>query len=95
MTSYHYTHDRKQRERKIQKIGEGSIYAEFLVDHGHINGAEKHVITTTGIIIIYNAVTLVLITKIIARPAQIKRYFPDGNFPEEIVEHAKLNQKRG
>lgn len=93
--SLHYAKERKFRERHIQEIGEGVTYAEFIVDNGHKNGAERHVLTTNGIIIIYNARTNRLVTKLIARPGQIKRYYPDGDYPMEIVaialEHAKMH----
>jgi len=92
--SLHYTTERRFRERRIKEIGEGAIYAEFIVDNGHKNGAERHIITTNGIIIIYNVKTNRLITKLIARPGQIKKYYPDGNYPQEIIsialEHAKM-----
>ena len=93
--SLHYAKERRFRERNIQEIGEGVTYAEFIVDNGHKNGAERHVLTTNGIIIIYNARTNRLVTKLIARPGQIKRYYPEGDYPAEIVaialEHAKMH----
>lgn len=75
MKTKHYTVDRVNRERIIKEIGEGTIVATFTVDKGHPNGPELHSITTNGIIIIRNKRTHKLITKLIARPAQIKRYF--------------------
>lgn len=86
--STHYRRDRKYRERRIKRIGDGEIYAEFIVDRGHENGAEKHVITTNGIIIVYNANSGKLVTKLIARPGQIRRYFAEGEAPAEIIEAA-------
>lgn len=76
MNTKHYTNDRKRREAIIKNvIGEGKEVETFTVDRGHKNGPELHTITTTGIIIIRNARTKKIITKLIARPAQIKRYF--------------------
>lgn len=86
MTSNHYTVDRARREAVIREIGEGKKYAEFIVDRGHRNGAERHVLTTTGIIVIYNLRTNKLVTKLIARPNQIKRYYAnEADYPEEIL----------
>ena len=76
MKSKHYRNDRKERENLIHNvIGEGKEVATFKIDRHHKNGAELHTITDTGIIIIRNAKTKKLITKLIARPNQIKRYF--------------------
>ena len=92
MTSTHYKNYRYIRERKIRNIGEGKTYAEFFVDRGHEKGAERHVLTTTGIIVIYNAITNRLVTKLIARPGQIKRYYPDGGAPVDILKLAYQHQ---
>ena len=75
MTSRHYTADRNAREELIKRIGNGTAITTIKVDRGHRNGAELHTITTTGIIEIRNERTHKLITKLIARPQQIKRYF--------------------
>ena len=76
MNTKHYTNDRQKREEIIRNvIGEGKEVETFKIDRGHRNGPELHTITTTGIIIIRNARTKKIVTKLIARPAQIKRYF--------------------
>ena len=95
MTSIHYCECRKERERKIRAIGEGTECAEKIVDRGHPNGAERHVLTTTGIIIVYNARTGILVTKLIARPGQVKRFFADGIAPAEILRVAYIHQQNG
>ena len=89
MTSVHYREERWQRERRIREIGEGERYAEFTVDRGHKDGAEKHILTTNGVIIIYNAITNRLVTKLIARPGQIYRYYP------KIIAIARLHMLQG
>ena len=97
MTSKHYTEDRQAREHLIRKIGYGRKVAEFIVDRGHPNGAERHEISDTAIITIYNVRTNKLITKLIARPNQIRRYYEaEGRIaPNDILqlayEHAKKN----
>ncbi len=88
--SYHYNKERSERERHIREIGYGKAVASFVIDRGHENGPEIHEITDTGIINIYNQITKKLVTKLIARPAQIKRYF-NGNAPQAVVERARYN----
>ena len=88
MTSRHYTNDRQRREEIINMIGQGTPVATFIIDRGHRNGAEIHEITDTGIINIYNLRTHKLVTKLIARPGQIRRYYPEGKAPRKIIEKA-------
>lgn len=75
MTSKHYTRDRQIREAIIRQIGLGEEVITKEIDRGHPNGSELHTVTTTGIIIIRNKRTNKIITKLIARPSQISRYF--------------------
>lgn len=93
MTSNHYTEERKYREENIKKIGEGKVIDSFIIDKGHRNGPEIHEITDTAIINIYNKRTKKLITRLIARPGQIKRYY-NGNAPKEVVNKAFENTKK-
>lgn len=95
MTSEHYYYDRQERERLIETIGIGEIVDTFIIDKGHKNGPERHVLTSTGIIIIYNAYTDKLVTKLIARMGQIKRYYENGKAPKELISVAKRNQEMG
>lgn len=88
MTSKHYTKDRQKREDVIKLIGLGKVVDTFEIDRGHYNGPEIHEITTTGIINIYNKRTQKLITKLIARPGQIKRYYTAGKAPKNIIQKA-------
>ena len=72
--SKHYREERQKRELLIQVlIGEGEEICTFeeICKDGRI---VYHTITTTGIIIIKNE-NDVIITKKIARPNQIKKYF--------------------
>lgn len=94
----HYKHKRYKREKFINKfIGDGNVIDSFIVDKGHKNGLERHDITDTGLIIIYNARTNFLVTKLIARPKQIKRYYNDtGKKPPRWLldlayQHSMLN----
>lgn len=74
--SKHYNYKRSKRERFIEKyIHDGLIIDGFIVDRGHKHGAEVHSLTDNGIIIIHNFYTGKLITKLIAKESQIKRYY--------------------
>lgn len=93
MTSRHYNSERVARERLIKEIGIGTEVATFRVDRNHPNGAELHTITTTGIIIIRNERTHKMVTKLIARPGQIRRYpIKNAKVVEQLVEIAKEHQ---
>ena len=50
------------------------VYKIAIVDKGHKNGMEVHVIYNNGIVKVYNANTHKYITMLIAREAQIERY---------------------
>lgn len=92
MNTRHYRRDRQDRENCIRRyIGYGTVIASFLVDRGHANGAEIHEITDTAIINIYNERTHRLVTKLIARPGQIRRYYEDGNAPQDVLDKAYYN----
>lgn len=98
--SLHYMMDRAQREQKIKEIGIGKSLDSFKVDKGHRNGPEIHVVTSTGIIIIYNARTKVMVTRLIARPRQIERlymgkYNSISNIPQSVIELARYHQRMG
>lgn len=91
MTSKHYSNDRQNREQIINAIGIGKVVACFIVDRNHPSGAERHEITDTGIIIIYNNRTNKIITKLIARPGQIRRYYKKGKAPKNLIDKAINN----
>lgn len=96
MTSKHYNKDRIEREKLIKKIGIGTEIKTVRVDRHHINGAELHTITSTGIIVIRNERTNKMITKLIARPSQIKRYFTeDTKEVRRLVQIAREHQIKG
>lgn len=94
MTSSHYSFERQERENLIEKIGYGNIIKSVIVDRGHINGPEIHNISDTGIITIYNQRTHKLITKLIARPGQIERYYTNGErIPQNLIKIAQNHQR--
>lgn len=76
MDTEHYKKQRYNREKFINEhIGDGYIVDGFVVDKGHPNGIEVHSITDNAIIIVHNYRTGKLVTKLLARPQQIKRYY--------------------
>lgn len=91
--SEHYDGERLTREELIERIGEGNVICSVVIDKGHPNGAEEHFLTDTGIIIIVNNRTRILVTKLIARPGQLRRF---GNrVPRRVVELAMEHQRLG
>lgn len=76
MVTKHYNKQRYKREKFIDRyVGDGYIIDGFVVDKGHPNGIEVHSITDHAIIIVHNYRTGRLVTKLLARPQQIKRYY--------------------
>lgn len=92
----HYTNDRNERESLIANvIGMGEVVKVVILDRGHRNGAERHEISSTGIITVYNVKTNRLVTKLIARPAQLARYWEDGRVPADLYNLARYHMKMG
>lgn len=80
-SSIHYEKQRNKREKLIKNHinGDGNVVDSFVVNKRHAHGKEIHTITNTGLIIITNQETGKLVTKLIARPAQIQRYYKKSN----------------
>lgn len=83
-----------ERKTKIKEIGIGKTLDRFIWDKGHKNGAEIHTITTTGLIIVQNKRTNNLVTVLIARPQQIRRYYEYYNKPVNNAVKAVLTVAR-
>lgn len=101
MVSKHYLNQRNEREKFIEEhLGEGHIIDGFIVDKGHPKGAEVHSITDNGIIIVHNLLSGKLVTKLLARPQQIRRYYehtqrePPKEY-ESILDLARLHESLG
>lgn len=95
MDSKHWRKDRQIRSRIIAQIGLGQIVKEVVVDRGHRNGPEVHKITTTGLVVIYNQRTGIMVTVLIARPNQIKRYYAENEAPQKIINLAFEHMRAG
>ena len=94
MYSSHYVKDRIARENLIKQIGIGTAVATVRIDRGHPAGPELHTLTTTGIIVIHNEATGKLVTKLIARPGQIRRYYTNGSQPpQKVIDLARDHQR--
>lgn len=96
----HNVNERDSRTYKIKTIlgGYGKPLCSFIVDKGHPNGNEVHTITDKGVIVIQNERTEKLITNLIAREGQIRRYFDGIAMPIEmyaVIEIAKENHRLG
>lgn len=103
MLSYtiHVQRERNERfERIDRELGADYVdLAEIIIDRGHKDGPEIHVIDSRAVITIYNLYTGKLITKLIARPGQISRYYKDSTIKplwyEAIMNLAQYNYKKG
>lgn len=92
ITSKHLKNERNSRCDFIEReIGIGNVIDAFVVDRYHYDGPEIHLLTSTGIVLIYNLYTKRFITMLIARPAQIERYYVAVNetAPRAILKIAK------
>lgn len=98
MVSKHYQSQRNEREKFIDEhFSNDYIVDEFVVDKGHPHGAERHCITNNGIIIVYNLNSGKLVTKLIARPQQIKRYYYKSGRepPSYLIDLARQHESLG
>lgn len=95
MDSKHWRKDRQVRSKIIAQIGLGQVVKEVVVDRGHRNGPEVHKITTTGLVVICNQRTGIMVTVLIARPNQIKRYYAENEAPQDIINLAIEHMRAG
>lgn len=97
MVSKHYKTKRYKREKFIRKYlhGDGKVIESFIVDNGHCKGIERHEVTDNGLIIIYNNSSNLMISKLIARPQQIRKLYKTKNKvpPKWLIKLARYHQK--
>lgn len=86
LNTIHNDNERNYRNEQIKKVlgGYGNGICSFIVDTNHPNGYEIHTITDNGVIVIQNERTKRIVTALIARENQIRRYFVNGVMPIEI-----------
>lgn len=102
MVSKHYKTKRHKREKFIKEHlhGDGEVIDSFIVDNGHCKGIERHEVTSNGLIIIYNNSSNLLVSKLIARPQQIRKLYKTKNKapPKWLIKlalhHQKMNYNR-
>ena len=80
----HFRLDRRGRLDRIR---------HSVVDTGHPAGCEIHALTDTGVVVVVNARSHRLVTMLVARPAQVRRYYePFGEeVPKELIVRAYEN----
>lgn len=72
----HFAKDRVVRHTKITTIlGYGKQIGSFVVDRNHPNGNEIHTIYSSGVIVVRNVHTKMIVTEMVARAPQIARYW--------------------
>lgn len=69
-----HVENRYEREVIAMGLGRFELVNSFIVDRGHANGDEIHSVYRNGVVCVVNCTTLKLITYLIARPGQLKRY---------------------
>lgn len=92
--SEHFHRERRGRLTRIARtVGFGHVIRQCRVDTGHRAGCEVHVLTSTGIVLVFNERTAKLVTVLVARPGQVVRYYePFGEeVPGELVARAYEN----
>lgn len=94
----HFATERSERDNFIDGvIGRGNVVESFVVDRGHVGGAEVHDVTDTGVVVVRNQQTGRIITELIARPAQLRRLYDGvGQAPPKwLLKKAYDNNRRG
>lgn len=89
--SGHLHYARHGRTTRIaETVGFGHVVRQCLVDTGHSAGCEVHVLTSTGIVLVFNARSGKLVTVLVARPGQVARYYePFGeDVPDWLMNRA-------
>lgn len=81
--SRHYTEDRTERQMVIDCIGEGTVVYTTLQYDEQRGRTYRYEITDNAILIVKDERNTKIITKMIARPSRIRRYWADA--PQEII----------
>ena len=89
----HFSAERTERHNKIVSVlGTPDFQTSFEVDKAHPNGNEIHTLFSNGVILIRNKRTGKVITELIARPAQIKRYWEDNMNAMPVQWYSVINK---
>lgn len=90
-TPSRHTQERMARQHVVEKL-RGQVHMSFIVDTDHPNGLEVHTVLTSGVVVIGNLESKKLITWLICRPGQLKRY---GISNKEIIKRSIQNTRMG
>lgn len=103
--TFHNSSERTSRNNNVseyEKEHPGEPRDLFMVDRGNKDGKEIHVVKSNAIVEIYNYNKVLkgqggLITKLIARPSQISRYYKWCNIqaPSSLLKLARENEDNG
>lgn len=100
-TTKHFQNERIIRYKTlVSKLGIGKVLCSFEIDNNHPNGTEYHIITSTGLVLIYNARTMRLVTIICLRAGQLYRYYAVSGEPfpvwfQQMMDVCKKNEQNG
>lgn len=88
---------RLKKAKNLCRQERAKIIDAFIVDKGHEDGEEIHWILSNGVILITNYYTNRLVTVLIGRVGQIKRYYREFGEtpPESVLIWAQKHQKAG
>lgn len=99
--SFHLAVERSGRVQILNSVlGKGIPVAQFIVDKGHAEGEERHIIHHNGVILVANERKCEKVTMFACRPNYIARYWRALNrrIPTELeylLETAKRNVMLG
>ena len=91
---YEYDKDKQtdhlgERYQRLVLYGAGEYLDAFVVDTGHRDGLEVHIVDSIGVIHIFNKESKRYVTILSGRPAQIKMYYEQlGLEIDDAVEDA-------
>lgn len=89
-------HIKQDRSTRMNAYDSGDFLGGFIVDTGHKDGLEVHIIDNQGYIHIFNKQSKRYITVLSGRPSQIKLYYRalNLNIPDEVHKAIKISLER-
>lgn len=88
-----HVEDRLNRFRFASELGDNyTLVNSYVVNTGHENGLEIHSVYSNGMVVIANQDSRKIVTVLIARPMQLKRY---GLFNNELLFTAYQHTTKG
>lgn len=94
--SYHYSKDRQEREKVIRDlIGYGNVVKTVTMSNANNPRPAVYQVSDTGVVTVMDVAMTYVITKMVASPTQLRRYFPHGKVPLKVWKSAVENVKKG